>query len=231
MPHKRKEILTTGEIYHVLNHSIASEEIFVRKNESNRSLELVDFYRFPQRIRYSQFKLLPKEKRSDYAVEFRKLKPLVEIYAFAFMPNHYHTLLKQIQEDGIKIFASNFQNGFAKYFNKKNNRQGALFLKSFKAKRITTDEQFLHVSRYIHLNPVTSYLIEFDQLGNYPWTSFHYYVRSCTKGNLVNTRFLLKMFGTREKYEKFVANQVDYQRKLHLIKNLILEQNLNKNPE
>ena len=138
------------------------------------------------------------------------------------MPNHYHFLVKQLRDNGLARFVSNFQNSFAKVFNIKNDRDGALFQNSFKAKRVETDEQFVHVSRYIHLNPVTAYLIKFNELKDYPLTSFPNYVYE-NKDLFVNTKFLLGMFKSAENYIKFVADQVGYQRELALVRDLIIE--------
>lgn len=219
---RRNVVLATNEFYHVFNRSVGKEYIFSLKKNLNRVVEIIDHYRFPQRIKFSQFKNFSKDLKNGYLLSLKKLSPLVEIYAFAFMPNHYHLLVKQIQEKGIIKFISNFQNSFAKYFNLKNNRHGTLFQNSFSAKRIEAEEEFIHISRYIHLNPVTSYLIEFDRLANYPWTSYPYYLDS-KKNQLVNTQVLLKIFGSKKRFVEFVSNQVDYQRKLATIKNLIIE--------
>ena len=185
-------------------------------------MEVADFYRFPQRIRLSKFKQLLKEAKLAYLNSLKKMQPLVEIYAFAFMPNHYHLLLKQAQDGGISRFISNFQNSFAKIFNLKNNRTGGLFQNQFRARRIETDEEFLHVSRYIHLNPVTSYIISFKDLANYPWTSLPSYLQR--NQNLeVSTNQVLGMVGSASQYLKFIEDQVDYQQTLQAIKNLIVE--------
>ena len=122
------------------------------------------------------------------------------------MPNHYHFLLKQLQNNGIKKFISNFQNSYSKSFNLINKREGSLFLHSFKSKIITSEEAFIHVCRYIHINHVSSYIIEFDQLTNYPFSSYSWYL------NKNVNRFI-----------KFHEDQVDYQRRLKEIKNMLLE--------
>lgn len=218
----RRVILATNEIYHIYNRSIAKELIFKSLKDLKRALEVFEFYRFHQEIRFSKFKELPKETKENYLLDLEKKKPIVEIYAFALMPNHFHFLLKQTQEKGIVQFISNFQNSFAKYFNLKNDRNGALFQNAFKGVYIEKDEQFKHVSRYIHLNPVTSYIIEFKDLSLYPWTSFRNYVSS-GGSEVVNTDFILKMFSKKNSYIKFVADQVDYQRDLAKIRDLILE--------
>lgn len=224
MPQRRSVILVSNEIYHVFNRSIAGANIFAQnqKVNLNKALEIVNYYRFPQKLRLSKFKTLPVQLKKRYLDALGSTTPLVEIYVFAFMPNHYHLLLKQIKDKGIVTFISNFQNSFAKVFNLKNNRNGALFQNAFKAKRIQTEEQFIHVSRYIHLNPVTAFMIEFDKLASFAWTSFPAYSTN-EQIPFINSDFLLKMFGSKEKYAKFVADQVDYQRKLAHIKDLIIE--------
>jgi len=217
----RKVVLVNNEIYHVFNRAVANEEIFGRKYNLLRMLKIVDYYRFPQTLRFSKFKVLPPSQQIEY-LKGQSKEPLVEIYAFAFMPNHYHLLVKQLKENGIRRFIANIQDSFARTFNLKNKREGALFQSPFKAKRIETEEQLIHISRYIHLNPVTSFLIEFKDLFNYSATSFSVYTKKAVVPFL-NQDYLLKIFGSREAYISFTENQVDYQRKLVLIKNLMLE--------
>lgn len=223
MPNPRKELLATSETYHVYNRSIAGQEIFTNKRNLFRVLELMNYYRFPQKLKYSAFKLLPIELRNQRLKQVEYSLPLVEIYAFALMPNHHHFLMKQLSDGGISKFMSNFQNGFAKYFNTKTKRDGGLFQRPFKAKRVTSDEIFIHVSRYIHLNPVTSFLTNITQLTNDDRTSYPYYLEH-NRGNLVNTKELIKLAGTVKRYQEFVNDQVNYQNRLHLIKDFLLEQ-------
>lgn len=219
---RRNPVLANQEIYHVFNRAVGNEEILLLKRELNRAIELIDYYRFPQKLRYSKYRTLPEDLKREYLLNTRKGLPLVEIYSSVFMPIHYHLLLKQLQDNGIYLFVSNFQNSFAKYFNLRNKRYGALFQNAFKAKRVETEEEFIHLSRYIHLNPVTSFLIDFDQLSTYPWCSFSWYLDE-SKNQYINTQMLMGLFKSKGKYLKFVADQVDYQRKLSLIKRLILE--------
>lgn len=213
--------MATGETYHVFNRSVGKTEIFVGARNLRRVLNLCDYYRFPQKLRFSKFRVLKKEIKDSYIQSYKRLVPLVEIYAFAFMPTHYHFLLKQMVDQGIRQFISNFQNSFAKAFNLVNDRNGTLFQTPFKAKRIETDEEFMHVSRYIHLNPVTSYLINLQDLPHYSWTSFVDY--GMKDSLFVNTKFLLNMFGSINAYKKFVEDQSDYQKRLDVIKHLIIE--------
>lgn len=84
----------------------------------------------------------------------------LEIISYCLMPNHFHLLVKQVIDHGIVKCLNNFSNSYTRYFNIRHDRVGPLFQGRFKAVRIETDEQLLQVSRYIHLNPVASSLIE-----------------------------------------------------------------------
>lgn len=223
---RRNLVFANNEIYHVYCRSIAKEEIFSGRSKLNRALALFDYYRFPQTLRFSKYKVLSKELKELYEKTFREKPPLVDIFSYSFMPDHYHLLVKQNASDGIKRFVSNFQNGFAKFLNLIEDRHGGLFQTPFKAKWISNDEILLHVSRYIHLNPVTSYLIKMQHLSEYEYSSYQYYhpeKRNFQYNNLVNTDFLLGMFGSRKSYVEFVENQEDYQKELHRLKKLTLE--------
>ena len=226
MPY-RKTVLATGEIYHVLNRGIAQAPIFLSKRDYLRFLSLISFYRFfSPSLSYSHYERLPVEARKEFFEDMEKRHPkLVDIYAYCLMPNHFHLLLKQIFDKAISIMLSNLQNSYAKYFDLKNKRQGALFQSMFKAVLIETDEQFLHVSRYIHLNPNTAFLIEIEKLSSYTWSSFPEYLNA-RPTSFVTTREILDMLdGSNrcEKYRRFVFDQAEYQQKLGRIKHLCLE--------
>lgn len=219
---RRNFVLATEETYHIYSRSIAKESIFFTLRHLHKLLEIVDYYRFSQSLRLSKFKALPKELKLDYIDSSKNKTPLVEIYAFAVMPNHYHFLLKQVKEKGIVTFISNFQNSYAKFYNLKNDRSGSLFQKPFKGKRIEDDEQFIHVSRYIHLNPITSYLLKFDSLIDYPWTSYSHYGNSDLK-SFIDKQALMAHFKSFESYAIFISDQEGYQKTLASIKDHLFE--------
>lgn len=219
---RRTYIFANDEYYHVYNRSIGKEQIFVSKRDLDRAIDLLDYYRKPQRMRYSYFRKLTLDTRASYIHYNNRQSPLIDVISFAFMPNHYHLLIKQKITSGITNFISNFQNSFAKYYNLKNNRSGGLFQNSFKAKRVETDEEFLHVSRYIHLNPVTNFVLSFKGLKSYSWTSFNWIVNP-ERNRFIVSDDLIGQFQSRKSYIQFVADQEDYQRKLEIIKHLVLE--------
>lgn len=219
----RKTILATGEIYHVYNRGVEKRPIFVTKYDYRRFLEITNYYLFINcPVKYSQFKTLSKEARTRILKRLSdKDEKWVDILSFCLMPNHIHFLIKQLTDNGTSKFMGKITNSFSHYFNIKHERVGHLFQGNFKAKRIGTDEQLIHVSRYIHLNPVTSYLINFDELETYEYSSYPQYLGK--KLGFANTDFILKHFKTGNNYKEFVKNQADYQKHLDNIKHLTLE--------
>ena len=148
---------------------------------------------------------------------------LVEVLCFCLMPNHFHLLLKQNVDGGISKYLSNFQNSYTRFFNTVHKRDGPLFLSRFKAVEIETEEQLLHVSRYIHLNPYVGSVVQ--SLGNlrgYPWSSLVEYVEG-DEENFVNTRLILSSFKTRDSYLKFVLDEADYRRNLKRAEKMLLD--------
>lgn len=223
MPY-RKVPLIPGEIYHIFNRSIAKQPIFKNKKNYSRFIELTDYYRFQNPpYRYSHFNRLSEEIKNEAYTVLQRQPLEVEILAFCVMPNHYHFLLKSINSRGLSNFMRNIQNSYSKYFNIKYNRTGSVFQAMFKAVRIESEEQFLHVSRYIHLNPVTSFIIEIDKLDTYPWSSFPDYISLNPYHRFLNTQYLISQFSSSLQYKKFVYDQTEYQRELEKIKHLVLD--------
>ncbi|MBI4990568.1 transposase [Candidatus Gottesmanbacteria bacterium] len=220
----RKTILANEQIYHIYNRGVARQNIFKEARDYLRLVELLDYYRFKKPpLRFSHFKRLNSVQKKEFWDKFmEKSQPLVEILSFCFMPNHIHLLLKQVKEKGISIFMANTLNSFSRYFNTSHRRVGPLFQANFKAVRIESDEQLVHVNRYIHLNPVTSYLVEFKKLGDYRWSSLPHFLGLCSTGFIASS-YILSHFKSGEGYRKFLLDQVDYQRKLQEIKHLIFD--------
>lgn len=218
----RKTPLITGQIYHIMNRGVNHQPIFNDKRDYKRALELLSFYRFAkQPLRFSFFnRLKQSEKESLFQVEKQKL---VTLLAFCFMPNHFHMLLRQEADNGISKFMADFQNSFTRYFNTRHKRIGHLFQGQFKAVRIETGDQLLHTSRYIHLNPYTSYVLKtLDELKRYPWSSLRQYIDKEADG-VCEVESTISSFPSRGKYLEFIQDQKDYQRSLEQIKHITLD--------
>ena len=220
----RKTILATNEIYHIYNRGVEKRPIFLSKRDYARFFDTINYYRFANcPIKFSYFKKLAlKERENTFQKLEKESKRLVDILAFCLMPNHFHLLLKQLTDKGISTFIAKMTNGFSHYFNIRHDRSGHLFQGNFGAVRIEDDEQFMHVSRYIHLNPVTSYLIEIENLVSYKYSSYSEYISRSS--GFTNVKEALSYFNEPNKYKEFVEDQADYAKKLPDIQRLTLEE-------
>ena len=220
----RSVIFRNGFIYHIYNRGVERRPIFLTSRDHDRFISLLEYYRFDHVPKsYSHYLALSLAERALFRQRLDQKPLAVDILAYCLMQNHFHILLKQNLEGGIHQFVANVANAYAKYFNTKRHRVGPLYQGPFKAVRIETDEQLLHVSRYIHINSVVSGLVTTKGLVTYPWSSFLDYLGK-TQSPFVVTKPVLDYFKTKEKYSDFVFDQVGYAKELEKIKHLILEE-------
>lgn len=198
--------------------------MFSNKREYARALRTLNYYRFKNLpLKLSKFLVQPSEKQVSFIEQFAKQdNKQVSLTAYCLMPNHFHFLVKQTKENGISNFLSKFTNSYTKYFNTKHERVGPLVQGVFKAVHVETDEQLLHLSRYIHLNPVTSFLIKEADLETYVWSSYPEYL-GLSKYTISDKEDVLGHFKNPKAYKDFVLNQVTYAQELDIIKHLTLE--------
>lgn len=218
----RKDIFINDEIYHIFNKTIDHRNIFSDSKICSLFLNLIKYYRsIKAHLRYSYFRKLSNEFRDqmEREIEFEKYFK-IDILCYCLMPNHFHLLLKQKIADGISRFMADILNSQTRFYNIKSDRKGPIFLTQFKSKRIVTREQLIHVSRYIHLNPYSSGLINsLPKLIDYEFSSLKEYINPRNKKNFCETDTILSNFSfRRESYRKFVLNNADYQKGLELTK-------------
>ena len=168
----RPAIFTAQGFYHVYNRGHNKQTIFHDAKDYRRYLKRLGEYL----------------KKHD-----------VTLLAYCLMPNHLHLLLRQDSDELIDRFIHRLHTAYTMYFNKKYERVGAVFQGRFKAKLIDTDEYLLHVSRYIHINPIELFDTHAQgpalgvELEDYPWSSYEEYVDPRSK-LLCNPTIILNYF-------------------------------------
>jgi hypothetical protein len=70
------------------------------------------------------------------------------------MPNHFHLIVKEVEEGGISRFMQKVNTAYTMYFNKIANRNGSLFQGRFKAQHANEDRYLSYLIAYLHLNPI-----------------------------------------------------------------------------
>lgn len=223
MSYPRKTPLVSGEIYHIFNKGIDGRITFEDERDYIRAYKIMTYYMFSSPpMRLSIFLDLNFEaqcllNKTDYG------EKMVSIICYCFMPNHFHFVLKQLVEGGISRFLSQFLNSYTRYFNTKNKRIGQLFLDRFKNVLVENDIQMMHLSRYVHLNPYSSKIVDnLKELKDYKWSSFREYLNMVNEP-VCNKEVVLSNFGGVNSYENFVFERAEYQRKIKMIENFILE--------
>ena len=181
--------------YHVFNHSVDPELLF--RNKEN--------YRFfLDRVR-------------------KYLLPVAGFYAYNLLGNHFHFLIrirdeavlrqyheqvvrpgsKPLQDHELAGFVlqqfSNFQNSYAKSYNKVFRRMGRLFIESVKRVEVRGDESLVRVLRYIHYNAVHHKMCR----GLYDWPHNSYHVFLTDGPTMLQRQEVLDWFGGREGFLGF----------------------------
>jgi len=220
---QRKDLLVVGEVYHIFNKSIAGFRIFNNDSEFSRMTVAIRYYQIGKPdFKFSQF-IKPtkaKDRHPAKTISLSGKEKIVQVIAYCFMPTHLHLILKQLKENGISTFMSNLLNSYARYFNIKHNRKGPLWEGRFKNVLVETDEQLLHLTRYIHLNPVTASLVNKPE--KWPASSYREYIsETSASGRICQYDDILDI--KPADYKGFVEDRASYQRELALIKKLLFE--------
>lgn len=143
--------LAVEEWYHCYNRGVDKRRVFQSRSDYERFLLLLYVGNSTKPIHISNMRNRHfGDVLSDTTL---RATPIVEIGAYSLMPNHFHLVLKEIVDGGIALFMQKVFTGYTMYFNKKNERTGALFAGTFKSKHIADDEYLKHLISYIHLNP------------------------------------------------------------------------------
>lgn len=96
-------------------------------------------------------------------------KHSVDCFAWAFMPNHWHAIVRS-PDTGLSQLVKELNQRYALRFNIRRGRTAHVFKNRFGAVRQETEEQFLWTLRYVVRNPVTAGLSE--SVEDARWTSY-----------------------------------------------------------
>lgn len=205
------------KIFHICNKSIANYQILKDFNNALRFIQTLDYYNSMSTEKPSLSLFLKKNK--NYYPKLISIKPnsIIKFLSFCIMPDHYHILIKIIKGASFLKYINDVENSYTRFFNEKFRRKGPLWQNSFRSVVIKNNEQLLHVTRYIHLNPTTNNLIKKPE--DWIFSSYKDYLNK----NILQNYLTEISINNPKTYKNFVENRIDYQKKLKLIKKLILE--------
>ncbi len=147
----KRPVFVNDQFYHIFNRGADKRDIFTDEQDYRRFLfsmkgfndinSTLNFYR---RLNV----------RSRTSLKPIKQEPLVKILCYCLMPNHFHLVARQLEENGITSFMRKIGTGYTNYFNQKYKRSGVLFQGKFKSILIEGDEYLNYLIQYIDLNPL-----------------------------------------------------------------------------
>ncbi len=249
MPKQQRQ-LEVGGIYHIVNRGVAKSDIFLKPQDYSRFILALELFNDTKsRKLWNLFfdekyediaQPLRSESNNQAALagpgpasssarvaerlhEWREEEksPLVELLAFCLMPNHFHLVIREIQEGGIAQFMQKV-GGYSTYFNKQYARVGPLFQGRYRAVPVETDQQLETVFCYVHTNPIELWepgwkklqisepQKSFDNLREYAWSSFLDYIGTSNFPRVVSCDFFLEYFGGAEQCRNVIKHWIEY---------------------
>jgi putative transposase len=94
------------------------------------------------------------------------------LHKFVVMPNHFHLLLTIDSEMTIERAVQFIKGGFSFRAGKELGMRSPVWQKGFSEVRISDDDAFQQVRKYIHNNPVARRLV--GDAADYQWSSAHH---------------------------------------------------------
>lgn len=194
---RKNRVWYQGAIYHVMNRGINHMRIY--RDESD----------------YQFFLVLMKRTLKKYSCI---------LHCYCLMTNHYHILLETQKEEIWKIMKEIGQY-YAEYFNKKYNRDGAVFRGRYNASLVENDEYFLETNRYITLNPVKAGIVKKPE--QYKWCSYRTYL-GLQNDQITQKGKTLNYFKNSDikLYQQFVEEKVSHFDYEHFIQKEMKEDDL-----
>lgn len=211
----RYDEFSPGEVFHICSRGVASRDIFRHNKDRDRFRKLMLHCLSKDKIKSFSIALKFKQEFKRTAEE----EGLVNILSYCLMTNHIHLLVKENAEGGISKYMQRLLNSYAKYFNMSQKRTGSLFINPFRAILVDGDEQLLHVSRYIHLNPYVAHVI--NGVFNYPWSSLDEYINGKKKA-VCHAKLIHSLLNFSD-YKEFVSDEADYARSIAETKHLLID--------
>jgi putative transposase len=224
MPRKPRNF-QKGGIYHITQRGVDKRNIFLDKRDYSRFILALEFFNSSDEISLwefffskergcagsdpAQLKKLIYEKR----IKQNKKGRVVDFLAFALMPNHYHLLLREIEEGGISYYMQKM-GGYVIYFNNRYQREGSLFQSRYHSVTVENETQLKITFNYIHTNPVEIWepgwknakikepKKALNRLYRYRYSSLLDYIGKYNVPSVTNRGFFLEIFGGKEKIKE-----------------------------
>ena len=196
--------IAPGEYYHIFNRAVNKQTIFHDTRDYFRFLFLILYFQSP--VVFRQLGRMVKDFVLSSALDIKEeviKERTVELIAFCIMPNHFHLIVKELEEGGIATYMQRVLTAYSKYYNTKYEKSGHVFQGPYRAIHISDDPQLKYLSAYIHRNPreLVGWLNKEDK---YQWSSYQDYIGENRWDDLLLPDIVLGQFKNKKQYHEFV---------------------------
>lgn len=179
MPRKaRQEIISPNSLYHVVSRGNNQRRIFRSTRDYKKLLKII------------------QEAKETYPFY---------LYAYSFLPNHYHLAI-ETKEITISKIMHKINTSYVKYFHRRYKSSGHLFQERFFSSLIDKDSYLWEVGRYIDLNSFRAGLVKKPE--DYRWGSYLVYFQQNYKEDFIDRERFLDYLG--EDFEKSRISYLDF---------------------
>ena len=157
MPAKNsRKLYVENSYYHIYNRGVEKRKIFLNPQDYGVFLGYLKEYLLPKNENALHESLSNPNTSLQEKAKLLKLLRLnnftneITLLAYCLMPNHFHFFVKQKSSESIDKFIQSLCTRYTMYFNRKYKRVGSLYQGVYKAVQITSEPQFIYLSKYIH---------------------------------------------------------------------------------
>ena len=182
----RDKPFVNGETYHLFNRGAHKQAIFTNEDDYRRFMVLLYFSNTTEQVQLGN--LLQNQGRSLIDLFEEPIdQSLVDVFAYALMPNHFHLVIRQKADGGVSTFMRKLATAYSMYFNLKYDHSGVLFQGRFKSRHVGNEAYFRYIFSYVHLNSLDLFEPSWEEKGirdlngarsyvnSYPYSSFFDY--------------------------------------------------------
>lgn len=172
----RKERYTEPGHYHIINRGVERRDVFLEPADYEFFLDLL-------------LKLTQEQE--------------IIVHAYCLMTNHYHLLL-ETKKNNLSKAIQFINDKYAKFFNKKYERQGHLWQGRYKSYPLFDDAHFWIVAKYIERNPIKAGMTKSVEL--YKYQSFYQLNNRQAYFSLLNNSMIFDM--TLDEYTNYISTDL-----------------------
>lgn len=204
--------------YHCYNRGVEKRIIFQDDQDYKVFISFLKFYLTDPALRGPSPKSFASQQLSNH---FHK----IDLIAYCLMPNHFHLLIKQSDQNSMTKFIRALCTRYAIYFNKRYKRVGSLYQGRYKAVLVNNEMQFLYLTKYIHRNPLKILVHNPQELVSYPYSSYRNYLNIIHQDwiNPENITYRYSPKNPRNTYKAFVEESKELATEITTIGNITLD--------